>query len=293
MQNMRSLIIAAVLWLSLIAPRPASAQVAPPASSFAAGWSTGDTLEQYGPDQLFAYIDGGAEQFLELGFVNLKVQRYTNEKSELELNLYRMDSPEAALGIYLITCPVEKPVKNLEVRNSGTNSQVDLVRGPYFVQINNSSGDKSATAAMTTLAKAMAMILPNDAPIPLLSRLPKTGLIDGSVRIFRGPLTLGPIYNFGTGDPLQLASKTFGIAAGYTDGEGACIRMVIPYPDSEAAKAAFGDLMGRLDIRLTVISKTDHSFVFKDDSGKYGQVSRMESVISATVDLANQPSTAE
>ncbi|HVP07259.1 MAG TPA: DUF6599 family protein, partial [Candidatus Acidoferrum sp.] len=276
-----------------ILARPTSAQLAPPGSGFEKGWNTSDTLEHYGPDQLFAYIDGGAEQYLELGFVNLKVQRYANGKSELELNLYRMDSPEAALGIYLITCPVEKPLKNLQVRNSGSNSQVNLVRGPYFVQINNSTGDKSASSAMTALAKALTLTLPNDTSIPLLDRLPKNDLIAGSVRIFRGPLTLGPIYNFGTGDPLQLASKTFGIAGGYADGQGACIRMVIPYPDSESAKAAFSDLLGQLDIRLTVISKTDHSFMFKDDGGKFGQVARKESIISATVDLANQPPTAD
>ncbi|HPB73006.1 MAG TPA: hypothetical protein PLX71_08505, partial [Phycicoccus sp.] len=63
----------------------------------------------YGPGDLYNYIDGGAELFLEFGFEACTVQQYKRGADEAVMEVYRMDDPVAARGIYLMKCGVEKP----------------------------------------------------------------------------------------------------------------------------------------------------------------------------------------
>ncbi|MCJ7587849.1 MAG: hypothetical protein MUQ00_08130, partial [Candidatus Aminicenantes bacterium] len=54
----------------------------PPAADFAPGWSLGDKLV-FVKGNLYDFIDGGADLYLEFGFERVLVQRYKNGEAEL------------------------------------------------------------------------------------------------------------------------------------------------------------------------------------------------------------------
>lgn len=56
----------------------------------------------YSAKQLYGYIDGGAELYLEYGFRQVAAQRCTKGAHELQVDIYEMVSPEAAFGIFSI-----------------------------------------------------------------------------------------------------------------------------------------------------------------------------------------------
>ena len=57
-------------------------------------------FEEYSPEDLFSYIDGGAEAFLRCGFRRLEVGEYDGPEGTVVVEVYDMGSPEGARCIY-------------------------------------------------------------------------------------------------------------------------------------------------------------------------------------------------
>lgn len=110
-----------LFWLLFSAASVLASEIILPKDDFVPGWKRSGKAVAFIKADLFNYIDGGAELFLEFGFEKLSIQRYARGKSELTLEVYEMDSPESALGIYLTKCGLETPVKGIAARNSGRN----------------------------------------------------------------------------------------------------------------------------------------------------------------------------
>ncbi len=117
-----------------------------PGETFAPGWKKSGGLPEFPGSRFFDHIDGGAELFLEFGFKQLCLQRYRKGEDELELEIYEMESPEAALGLYLMKCGRETPVKGLDARNSSEPAQLTILQGRCFIHINNFSGPRGPSA---------------------------------------------------------------------------------------------------------------------------------------------------
>ena len=92
-----------------IAAASLNAAIVVPPDSFAPGWKKSGALREFPGSRLFDHIDGGAELFLEFGFKRLCLQRYEKGKDVLALEIYEMESPEAALGLYLISAAGRLP----------------------------------------------------------------------------------------------------------------------------------------------------------------------------------------
>ncbi|MDH7494192.1 MAG: hypothetical protein QHH44_09915, partial [Candidatus Saccharicenans sp.] len=144
-----------------------------PGDDFYPGWKKSDRLITFTRVDLYNYIDGGAELFLEFGFEKVYIQGYRSVNSELTLEIYQMESPESALGVYLAKCGQETPVEGIAARNSGEESQFTILRERYFIHINNFEGGKELFPVMLALARATLQNLPPDRPITLLDHLPR------------------------------------------------------------------------------------------------------------------------
>ena len=64
-----------------------------------AGWKLTE-FKTYHGQALYDYINGGAEVYLEYGFSKVEVGYYGKSEQEFLVEVYRMTSPQAALGIY-------------------------------------------------------------------------------------------------------------------------------------------------------------------------------------------------
>jgi len=275
---------------ALIGTRAAGGSIVLPPDGFAPGWTKADKPRHFQRTDLFNYIDGGAELFLEFGFKELTAQIYANSFLELDLEVYEMESPESALGIYLLKSGRETPVKGLSGRTTGDRFQVTLLRNRWFVHVNNPDGLPDAVPAMTTLARKLLAALPEGPRVSLLDNLPPHNMIKGSERLFRGPYGLQSLYTLGQGDILKLGGKIFGLAADYkTDrGEG-FTRLMIAYPDAAAARDAFDFLQKNLDSYLSVVDSFADVFSFKDFKDKYGQAELKGTWVEILVDLPAKP----
>ncbi len=74
-----------------------------PQNDFMPGWKGGMIEEYNTPEDLFIYMNGGAELYLEYRFVGLEVREYSRKKSgTLSIEIYRFATPEDAYGIFSI-----------------------------------------------------------------------------------------------------------------------------------------------------------------------------------------------
>lgn len=240
----------------------------------------------YKASNLYGYIDGGAELFLELGFKQLTVQYYSNGKSELVMDLYEMVSPESALAIYLQKCGKETPIKGINARNSGDKYQIICYKSNYLIVINNSSGNndylKDMIFLVNTFIKDKKL---KDSPITLLSLLPKKDLKKESILIFRGPYSLSPIYTFGEGDIFQLKGNIFGVSGDYYQNKKDYTLLIIKYPSSLLASQVFNSLTGKLDKTKVILQREKSKIVFKDHLSKYAIIELDNEFIRIKINL--------
>ena len=261
-----------------------------PAGGFSPGWKCSGPVETYGPAALYNVIDGGAELFLEMGFNDLQVQKYQGAGAEIAVEAYRMESPAAALGIYLLKCSRETPLPGIDERHSGDRFQVALVKGEYFVFVNNFSGREDLLPVMTELARRVAAAIPRLEPVRELDVLPAADQVPGSGLLLRGPYSLQAVFTLGDGDVLQLNGKTFAVAAVYREAAGTSYTLIIvPYGDAVQARAAFANLRRHLDPYLQVLEAGEDYIVFKDFQNLFGRAELRGQRIAIRVKLARKP----
>ncbi len=72
-----------------------------PASGEVDEWKKERALLSYSGEDLFTYINGGAEIYHEYGFKQVVVQDYKNaNERSLSVEIFKMENPAAAYGIY-------------------------------------------------------------------------------------------------------------------------------------------------------------------------------------------------
>jgi len=267
-----------------------NAEIIVPGDNFVTGWTTSGKALRFIKNDLFNYIDGGAELFHEFGFKELLVQSYRQMDNEIVLEVYQMDHPESALGIYLIKCGEETPIEGIEDRNSGNKYQFTIVKGSYFIQINSFTGEDKLIPVMIALAKQTLRFMPQEKSVKIFNHLPKENLIPGSQLIIRGPYGMQPIYTFGEGDILQLNGKIYAVVGDYKDEKNRrYTQIVIKYPNKKDALTVFENLLNNLDPYLEIIENFENGFVFKDYQNNFGIFNLKDDTVEIRIKLKHKP----
>jgi hypothetical protein len=284
-------LLAALALAVPLAPLAAPAAVEFPADGFAPGWKRSSPVETYAPTALYNVIDGGAELFLEMGFTDLRIQKYAGDEAEIAVEDYHMQGAAAALGIYLLKCGRESPLAGIVDRNSGDSFQLALLKSDHFIFINNFGGRRELLPVMAELARRLGAAIPAGEAVRELDVLPAVDRVPGSELLLRGPYSLQAVFTLGDGDVLMLAGRRFAAAAAYRDGAGAGHALIVaPYEDAAAAGLAFANLRRNLDPYLKVLETGDGYIVFQDFQNLYGMAERRDRRIEVRVKMARRPS---
>jgi Family of unknown function (DUF6599) len=271
------------------ATRPTGDAALMPADGAAPGWKKTEPVRVFTRADLYGYIDGGAELFLEMGFDQLTLQKYRNGTTEFAVEIYRMTDPAAATGIYLMKCGKETRDPAFRARHTINRHELMFVRERYYVTINNLSGADRLSSELVRFGDLVSRALPADRVPADLTRLPATGLVPGSERLVRGPFSLQAIYTLGDGDILQLGGKIVGVAGTYKDAAGTTAVVLVAYPDAAAASKAFANVRQNLDKYLKPVTATPAKLVFKDYENKFGVMTVTGRQVELRLHLAAVP----
>ncbi|MGD9345132.1 MAG: hypothetical protein PVH84_04670 [Candidatus Aminicenantes bacterium] len=195
-----------------------------------------DLLEYEGED-LFFYIDGGAEIYHEYGFERVVVQDFqnTNGKS-VTLEIYKMASTESAYGIYTFKSSGKGQALNLGHDCKLQDYYLNFWKDRYLVTITGFDAEKETIEGIRSIASAVDTKIraPGNAVRPgLYERLPLEGLDTQSIKYFKGNLGLVNSYPFANTDIFDIQK---GIKGSYSGGYDIYI---LEYKDAATCREAF------------------------------------------------------
>ncbi|MBM3304800.1 MAG: hypothetical protein FJY79_02495 [Candidatus Aminicenantes bacterium] len=166
------------------------------------GWVRAEEPRIFMREGLYGHINGGAELVLQYGFRELAVHAFEPERGgagaageaaapaarEIVLEIYRMESGEAAFGLYSTRLEGgEESRPEVGSDNWIMPGQANFVKGEYLVNILASDRtDREVGAFMAAIEKKV----PGEGTVrPAgMSRLPVEGMVPGSGRYIKGAL---------------------------------------------------------------------------------------------------------
>ncbi len=192
------------------------------------GWTPTGDVETYTKDGLYGYIDGGAEIVLQYGFRELAVFKFKPAaaaalpaQKELVLEIYRMESPEAAFGIYSTKLEGEEEIwPGIKSDHWVSSGQGGLAKGEYMVNI---LAPECKDREIGEFAAALEPKIPGSrmARPKGMAWLPRDGMVARSGRYIKGPLAAqgespfleAAFWGFGTTDGgTEAYSAKYGVA---------------------------------------------------------------------------------
>ncbi len=198
-------------------------------------WKTDGPPQEFKGEDLYLYIDGGAEIYREYGFAEVLVQEYKDrEGTRLSLEIFRMTSPESAYGMYTFKrSPRGAPV------SIGAEGQLDgyylnFWQGDFLATITGQDESPATRRGLLEIARAVAgKIRGPSAAALFVSELPQSGLIKTSVRYFKGYLGFMNNYPF-------LGHEAFGFQEGVRgDYSSGAALFILRYPNEESLQQGF------------------------------------------------------
>jgi hypothetical protein len=161
-----------------------------PADGESGEWRLEGCPQEFKGDDLYLYIDGGAEIYREYGFDSVLVQDYRNQEGKtLSLEIFRMADPESAFGMYTFKRTAKGESVDLGAGGRLEGYYLNFWKGRCVVTLTGLADDPTVRQALVQLGRSVAEKIPGPSTIPALTRvLPSKDLVAGSLRYFKGYL---------------------------------------------------------------------------------------------------------
>jgi hypothetical protein len=130
----------------------------------------------YLPENLWDFIDGAADTYLALGFVDLHVAEYKKGKDVIKLEIYRHIDHTMAFGIYSSERSPSYSFMNLGSQGYIIDGAINFFKGNYYVKIRTYSEKPKTLRSEESLAQRVEGMLTGITDMPfLLSMFPGEG----------------------------------------------------------------------------------------------------------------------
>jgi len=130
----------------------------------------------YLPENLWDFINGAADTYLALGFVDLHVAEYKKGKEIIKLEIYRHSDHTMAFGIYASERSPSYRFLNLGSQGYIVDGSINFFTGNYYIKIRTYSSKPKTLKSEESLASRVAGMLTGETQMPaLLSQFPDEG----------------------------------------------------------------------------------------------------------------------
>jgi hypothetical protein len=105
------------------------------------GWKFSASPTQYTPENLFEYVDGGADAFLQFDFQELLTASYVNDqKVEITVDLYHHSNATRAFGMYTQERSAGSTPVPVGIEGIAGPDHLEFVAGPVYVKLAQAGG---------------------------------------------------------------------------------------------------------------------------------------------------------
>lgn len=114
----------------------------------------------YNPNNLWDYINGGADSYNALGFRELHIAEYKRGKNHsIKLEIYHHASENLAFGIYALERAPSYNFFDLGVQGYREEGLIHFLKGEYYVKVSTHSDSKRILTALEDLARKTEALL--------------------------------------------------------------------------------------------------------------------------------------
>ena len=216
-----------------------NAQQFPELPGLIEGWTMTEQLAIGTHDDLYDYIDGGAELYISYGFKNAISCRYAKAgQSDVTAEIFDLGSSANAFGIYSQT-------RDKDEREYGQGSYYVsgaqfFWKGKYWVSLITGESTEESVRLLHSLAAYIdGKITETGDPPSILSVLPEEGLLPGGTLYFHHYIWLNAYYFIASENILGVDDHTPAVLAKYGSPEERLYLLVIQYPDTAKAERAY------------------------------------------------------
>ena len=154
-----------------------------PESNEAPGWTRGEEIRFFDPDDLYEFINGAAENFLIYGFEKVVTADYDNaeQPSPVVVEIYQMEDPRNTFGIYASERNTDS-TKQIGAEGYVGSTALNFWAGNYYVKMTVFQESEALQREMEKLAEVIsgkigntgALDLPELALFPTENQVPNT-----------------------------------------------------------------------------------------------------------------------
>lgn len=231
------------------------------------GWIKSEIHEIYDRQNLFDYIDGGAEVYLAYDFQKLIVQEYSPalkdslQGKSITVEIWRMNSSADAYGIFSLDQEGEK----IKIGQMGVyyDGLLRFWKDVFFVRILIPEGDYKDV--IFKLGNQIDRKIKKEGKAsPLISIIPSDTLTPGLIYYFHKQINLNNLYFFSDQNILNLSNKTDCALVDFGLSNDSLKLLLIQYPDTIMATRA------KMNMRSVYLEKesSPENKVFKTRDGK-------------------------
>jgi hypothetical protein len=201
------------------------------------GWTKLSDDRIFNEENLYDYIDGGAELYLSFGFSKVFNRIYsTADGQEILVDIVYMNSSQDAFGVFSFT--VGEIGTDYGQQSQMAPGAIVFWKDKYYVSIFSNPVTEESTRLMGKLAHLIDDSITEEGKLPeILDYLPKNKLDKQSIRYFRHYVWMNSHYFISNKNILNINQNTHGVLAKYGDTEKSVL-MVIKYPSLQDAVAA-------------------------------------------------------
>ena len=229
------------------------------------GWFPQGEAQYAAGKDLFLLIDGGAAIYQEYGFEEAVHHTYTNRDGKsINLEIYKMDSPESAYGIYTFKKSAEGTAVNLGQAGWFESYYLIFWKGNFLITVIALDTDSTTLEAIRLIARVVdSKLMPASLNLKILSCLPAENLQSPGLIYLKGNLALFNQYIFDSRDIFNLQEGVLGRYSGYS-------LFLFQYRDQVEAKKWYDFAKSNLgnSARYTHFSVRENQFEIVDQQNK-------------------------
>ena len=149
------------------------------------GWRQSGEARYFIPDNLWEYINGGAEGYMVYGFQGVATADYENEQAGLQavVDIYMMANELCGFGIYAAERSYKAHYIDIGAQGYLSANALHFYQGPYYVKLTCFQEGEQVGGQLKALAEPITAGLGGEAAVPAeLEIFPQQGLVANSER---------------------------------------------------------------------------------------------------------------
>jgi len=203
------------------------------------GWQIGHDDQVFNRENLYNYINGGAEIYLSYGFIEMINRTYVlPDQPDVIADILDMGTSQNAFGVFAHSR--ESIAADFGQGSEYHQGYLHFWKDRYVISIISNPETAESKQTIFTLAKEIETAIGVDGPLPdILELLPEQNLVEESIRYVREHFWMNSHFFIAEENILNLNDQTDAVLARYGALGQRSILLLVKYPQASEAEVAY------------------------------------------------------